>query len=727
MNISTDTSDIVITDALKSIFGYTEFRPNQEDVVRSIMAKRDALVVMPTGGGKSLCYQLPSYIMEGTTVVISPLISLMKDQVDAAEAMGLRAAFLNSTLSGTEMTQVQQKLHEGKLDLLYVSPERFAMPSFIQSLKNALVSHFAVDEAHCISDWGHDFRPDYLSLSKISEEFPRVPVSAYTATATMRVQHDIARRLKLRNPHIVRASFNRANLFYEVTHKENVNQQILDFIKNHKNEPGIVYRTSRKSVEETTAFLIHAGISCLPYHAGMRSEDRTMFQNDFNRDRVQVIVATIAFGMGIDKSNIRFIIHGDLPKNMESFYQETGRAGRDGEPAHCLLLFGRGDVPRIKFFINQVQNPDEQESLNNRLQDMINYASIHMCRRKQILEYFNEDYSHQNCKTCDVCTGTVDTDDATVAGQIILSAIARTDQRFGVTHIIDIVTGSDTRKIRDLGHDAIKTYGAGKDKSKKYWRAIMNELIGQGFLIQSGDRYPVLKISDTGKSILKGEETLTVVTVKEEKSKKRKNNAEPYNEELFDVLRELRRDIAEENNVAPFIVFSDAVLHQICRTYPRTRNDFLAINGVGEKKYQSYGEIFIKTINEFLDENPLSECIQKTATSETAKSKKEPTRHVTLKYIMEGLNYKEIAEKRGLSPGTIVSHIEKLIEEGHHIDLYSHIEKSKMKEIENLFISMKTTMLRPVVEEAETITYDDARLVRAFMTDINKNVESNTS
>ncbi len=715
MNNSAQKSDLALTDALRSIFGYTMFRENQENVVRSILAKRDALVVMPTGGGKSLCYQLPSYILEGTTIVISPLISLMKDQVDAADAMGLHAAFLNSTLSGIEMSMVQQQLHEGELDLLYVSPERFAMPSFIQFLKTSPVSHFAVDEAHCISDWGHDFRPDYLSLSQIVEEFPHVPVSAFTATATIQVQKDIAKRLKLRNPHIVRASFDRENLFYEVTQKENVNHQILDFIKNHKNEPGIVYRTSRKSVEETASFLLHSGISCLPYHAGMTSDDRTRFQNDFNRDRVQVIVATIAFGMGIDKSNIRFIVHGDLPKNMEGFYQETGRAGRDGEPAHCLLFFGRGDVPKIKYFINQVQNPDEQRSLNSRLQDMINYASIHRCRRKQILEYFNEDYFHENCGNCDVCTGTVETKDATVDGQIFLSAIARTEQRFGVTHIIDIITGSKTKKILENGHDSIKTYGAGKDKSKKYWRAIANELIGQGFIIQTDDTYPVLKISRPGIEIIKGEKTLTVVKVKEKKSGTVKRNEVPYNEELFEILRELRKNIAEEQNVAPFIVFSDAVLHQICRAYPQTKEDFLAINGVGEKKFTNYGVFFIKTIKDFIEKNPITKFIQNTEHARSEKSKKIPTHHVTLNLIMEGLHYKAIAEKRGLTAGTIVSHIEKLIKEGHHIDFTLHIEDHKMKEIENLFLSMKTSSLTPVVEAAENITYEEARLARAFM------------
>ena len=436
---------------LKEIFGYDTFRPDQEQIVQAILAKQHVFAVMPTGGGKSLCYQLPARIMRGTTVVISPLISLMKDQVDGAVSMGLDAAYINSSLEFDEIMQVREKLLKGQLDLLYVSPERFAMEGFLSTLEKAPITHFAIDEAHCVSEWGHDFRPDYLALSAIVKNFPGVPVSAFTATATSRVQDDILNKLGLVNPHTVRASFDRPNLFYRVLPKDNIKKQLLAFIQNHPNQSGIIYRTSRKNVEETAAFLRSHNINALPYHAGMQPAERNKSQEKFIRDDVRVVVATIAFGMGIDKSNISYILHGDLPRNIEGYYQETGRAGRDGSPAECVLYFSYGDINKMRYFIDQVEDEKERQVASDKLQQMANLAATHACRRKTLLAYFGEEYPKENCDTCDVCEGSTDVADATTDARIVMSAIARTGQRFGVQHIIDIVTGSDTEKRERSG------------------------------------------------------------------------------------------------------------------------------------------------------------------------------------------------------------------------------------------------------------------------------------
>ncbi len=469
----------VMLDTLKRVFGFQAFRPNQKAIIENILEKRDVFAVMPTGGGKSLCYQLPGKIMNGTTVVISPLISLMKDQVDAAVENGISAAFLNSSLKPQEMAGVYHMLRSQTLELFYISPERFAMPDFLETLKAAPISLFAIDEAHCISEWGHDFRPDYLSLSSITRIFPHVPVAAFTATATPRVQDDIINKIGLRSPYIVRASFNRQNLFYQVERKTDVESQILKFLREHTDESGIIYRTTRAAVINMADFLIEHGIKALPYHAGMAPKERKRNQEAFSRDETAVIVATIAFGMGIDKSNVRFIIHADLPKNIESYYQETGRAGRDGEPASCLLFFGRGDIPKIRYFIDQMPDDKERSIAIEKLNHTVRYASHNVCRRSHLLKYFGEHYPSENCGACDICVGTIEKIDITIDAQILMSAMSKTDQRFGIRYIIDIVTGADTKRIHELRHDRIKTYGAGKHKDKNHWRFLIDELLAQ--------------------------------------------------------------------------------------------------------------------------------------------------------------------------------------------------------------------------------------------------------
>ncbi len=598
-----------LSEALRRIFGFDGFRANQEEIVRAILAGRDVFAVMPTGGGKSLCYQLPAHLLSGTCVVVSPLISLMKDQVDAASATGLAAEFYNSTLDGPTRRDVLRRFDHGELDLLYVAPERFAMAGFLDRLADTPPCLFAIDEAHCVSEWGHDFRPDYLSLSRIVERFGDVPVAAFTATATARVQADIIERLGLRSPHVVRASFNRPNLFYQVTPKDDVNRQILAFVQQREGEGGIVYRTTRDSVEGTAAYLAERGVRALPYHAGLSDNVRHDHQERFNRDEVDVIVATIAFGMGIDKSNVRFVVHGDLPKNIEGYYQETGRAGRDGEPAHCRLFFGRGDASRLRYFIDQVEDDAEREIASKKLWQMAEYASVNVCRRRQLLAYFGEEYPEADCGACDVCVGEVERVDATTEAQILMSAVVRTGQRFGAGQVVDVVTGADTQKVRDFGHDRIKTYGAGKGKPKKYWRAIVDDLLAQGCLARDDGRFPTLHLTPKGYDVLFGREGFEVIRRREPKktgsgrrrSREAGTAAEPvgdYDATLFQRLRELRMERARELGVPPYIVFSDRTLHEMARVVPTDRERLHGITGVGEKKLAQHGEAFLAVLRD---------------------------------------------------------------------------------------------------------------------------------
>ncbi|MCK9418169.1 MAG: DNA helicase RecQ [Nitrospirae bacterium] len=591
-----------VHNILRTVFGFESFRPNQETIVDKILNLQDVFAVMPTGGGKSLCYQLPALLLEGTAVVISPLISLMKDQVDAARENGIAAVFMNSSLDQRELANIERRLSAGQIKLLYIAPERFAMPQFIKTLRGIPLSLFAIDEAHCISEWGHDFRPDYLALSAIPELFPNVPVAAFTATATEKVQQDIIHKIGLRTPHTVRASFNRPNLFYQVRPKDGIEQQLLNFVRDHEGESGIIYRTTRASVTATAGFLASHGINALPYHAGLSAEEREKNQEAFNRDEAPVIVATIAFGMGIDKSNVRYVVHADLPKHIEAYYQETGRAGRDNEPAHCLLFFSRGDIPKIRYFIDKMEDEAERAIAMEKLDQTVRFASHNVCRRKQLLSFFGEAYPGNNCTACDICTGSVNQIDISTDARILMSAMARTNERFGIVHIIDIVIGADTRRIRELGHHELRTFGAGRHQDKNHWRFIVNELLAQELIRQDGDRYPVLKITPAGSEALTGKREVFGLKREEVKTnERRRKTAEGgwYDETLFDRLRVIRKKIAGENRVPPYVIFSDKTLHEMCRQFPKTASEMRQISGVGDVKLQRYGEDFLEAIRTF--------------------------------------------------------------------------------------------------------------------------------
>lgn len=595
-------------EILKHQFGYDSFRMNQEQAIEAVLQKKDAVVLMPTGGGKSLCYQIPALMFEGLTVVISPLIALMKDQVDALKNNGVEAAFLNSTQTSREQTDVFRAIRTGRLKILYLAPEGLLRSGdqFINFLKEIDVSLFAIDEAHCISSWGHDFRPEYLQLSKLKTHFPNVPLIALTATADKLVRKDIAERLNIKNAEPFVSSFNRPNIFYTVEPKRNSYHRLLEYLEKRREESGIVYCLSRNSAENLAADLRDEGFSALPYHAGLEKATRDKNQELFVKDEVKIIVATIAFGMGIDKSNVRFIVHMDLPKNIESYYQETGRAGRDGLNSEALLFFSWGDVNKLKGFAEVEGNQSQTEIMLKKLNQMGQFGDLKTCRRKFLLNYFSENLA-EDCGNCDNCLTTFERFDGTIIAQKALSAVYRTGQRFGLTYIIDFLRGSQAKTIRDE-HKNLKTYGVGADVSKNNWFDYFKDLIAQGYLAQSEGQYPVIVLTEKSEAVLRGSETVELIKVIIKDDKKERSVSpvsHPYEQDLFNDLKNLRTAFARSENVPPYIVFSDATLVEFATYLPQDEAEVRKISGVGDLKWQKYGADFLNEIRNYSRRNDL--------------------------------------------------------------------------------------------------------------------------
>ncbi len=565
--------------ALKQHFGFTGFRPHQGEIVEAILRGRDVFASLPTGGGKSLCYQLPAVMRDGLTLVVSPLISLMKDQVDGAREDGIPAAFLNSTLSSDEARETWRALASGSIRLLYASPERLSIPAFRLSLARFGLALIAVDEAHCISEWGHEFRPDYRSLGLLRAEFPEVPIAAFTATATPHVQDDVIQLLGLKAPFVVRASFDRPEIFYRVRAREgDGDAQILQFIRRHGGEPGIVYRGTRKAVERTAEFLTAKGIDAVAYHAGLEDEQRRSRQEKFRKDQVMVVVATIAFGMGIDKPNVRWVVHADLPRSIEGYYQETGRAARDGEDAEAMLLYGPGDVASIRWHIEKMENPQERERAEGRLREILRYAESSVCRRTQLLAHFGEHHPG-SCARCDVCGGEVALEDLTEAARKILSAAVRTGERFGAHHLVDILTGNPTDKVLERRHNSLPTYGIGRDHDRDWWLNLVRDLDAAGCIVRGEGRTAGYRLSSKGRLLLQGKETF-IGTRSAEISPMRPEPAPldgPGQDELFQSLRQVRKRIAEAKGLPAYVVFGDKTLRAIARARPTDSAGFLHV------------------------------------------------------------------------------------------------------------------------------------------------------
>jgi ATP-dependent DNA helicase RecQ len=678
---------------LRRYFGFSSFRPLQEEIIQDALAGRDVFALLPTGGGKSLCFQLPALVRPGLTVVISPLIALMKDQVDALTASGVPATFLNSSLAAGESRPRLRGLHNGEYRLLYVAPERLMLSGFLDDLERWNVNLFAIDEAHCVSEWGHDFRPEYRQLASLRDRFPKTPFMALTATATERVRADIVGQLRLREPRPYVASFNRPNLMYRVRAKSQAYDQTLEFIRARPRESGIIYCQSRKATESVAQKLNEDGVPARAYHAGLTSEERAKNQELFLRDETRVVCATIAFGMGINKPNVRFVIHYDLPKNVEGYYQETGRAGRDGLPAECLLLFSPGDVAKQTGFIEEKTDPRERQIAQEQLRQMVHYAEIAECRRASLLDYFGEEYPETNCGGCDNCLSPRETYDGTIVAQKILSCVYRVREKsgfnVGLGHIIEVLTGAETEKTRRWGHTALSTYGIGKEKSRAEWGAIGRELVRLGLLAQTTDKFPVLQITDEGRDFLKRRKTVQLTKPMTAPSKAARPDGKiSCDEALFERLRTLRKSIADERSVPPYIIFSDVSLRLMARDYPKDEGEFARVSGVGEKKLREHGEAFLAEINAHLAANPrqiFADTSLVPATPAPVRSRLSDTVRETLSRFRAGTRVEEIARHRGFTAGTILSHLVTAIEAGETIDLNRVLAAAEQDEIASAF------------------------------------------
>ena len=588
-------------ETLRTVFGYHAFRPHQEEIIAGVIRGEDSFVLMPTGGGKSLCYQIPALHRPGVALVVSPLISLMKDQVDALQANGVRAEFYNSSLAEREAQRVLARLHQGDLDLLYVAPERLMGESFLERLKDIPISLFAIDEAHCVSQWGHDFRPDYVQLGRLRELFPRVPLLALTATADSQTRTDIIRRLGLTQATCHVTGFDRPNIRYTVVDKQKPFNQLLAFLAGRPPEDaGIVYALSRKRVEEVAGRLAAAGIAAAPYHAGLGDGERSRVQEAFQRDELRVVVATVAFGMGIDKPNVRFVVHYDIPKNIESYYQETGRAGRDGLPAEALLLFGYGDIVVARGLIENGGNPEQNRIELQKLNAMVGFAEAVTCRRRVLLGYFSESLG-EDCGNCDVCLDPPERFDATEEAQKALSCVYRVGQRFGMGHVIDVLRGSRSQRLLQLGHDRLSTYGIGRELSSEVWGGVLRQLVHLGYLEQDLASYGVLKLTAAARPLLRGEERLHLARPREKpvtpvKPPRRAAGNIAYDEGLFQSLRSLRKELADTAGVPPFVIFGDATLIEMAAFRPTDAESLLRINGVGNHKLGRYGGAFLEVL-----------------------------------------------------------------------------------------------------------------------------------
>ncbi len=717
---------------LKSRFGYDSFWSPQEEIIANVLAGRDSLALMPTGGGKSLCYQLPALIFDGITLVISPLIALMKDQVDALNSNGIAARFINSTLPASAINGVQEQVRRGQVKILYVAPERLAVPGFRRFLSAVKLSLIAIDEAHCISEWGHDFRPDYRNLRQLRQDFPSVPVIALTATATPQVRDDIIVQLGLQQGQVFVSSFNRPNLSYSVLPKGDYWMRLLSLLRRHMHQSTIIYCFSRKETEDLAADLKAEGLSARPYHAGLDGETRRRTQEEFVRDRVPIIVATIAFGMGINKPDIRLVVHHSLPKSLEAYYQETGRAGRDGLPSECVLFFAYADKAKQDFFINQIEDASERRNAGLKLDKMLEFAQLPTCRRRFLLEYFGERWTEDNCGGCDVCLRSGEEFDATEIAQKILSAVIRTGERFGITHVIRVLRGSRDKRILQFGHRQLSVYGIARDYTRPQLRDIIGQLEARGLLMRSDGEYPTLAVAPSGREFLRERQTLALLRPTDPDvdrdtgaGRTRKTPAATeYDEGLFEELRALRRQLADARDVPPFAILWDVSLRHMAAVVPRSMEEFSGITGVGEVKLEQYGPRFLEVIRSYAEANdrPERTSVVQRSVGGQERERRQPRRgntyDITREMLSQGLSISQIARQRGMVETTIIGHIERMADRGVALEL-GHLlpAEERLARIEEAFGVCGSAFFGPVWEflGVEEFTYDELRLARAYL------------
>jgi ATP-dependent DNA helicase RecQ len=706
-----ETRDNKAIELLNTIFGYECFRGQQQTIIDHLINGYDSLVVMPTGSGKSLCFQIPALIRPGIGIVISPLIALMQDQVSALLQLGIKAAFLNSSLSFDEVQQTERQLLNGELDLLYIAPERLANDRMLVLLDRLQIALFAIDEAHCVSQWGHDFRVDYLRLSLLHERYPQVPRIALTATADEKTRKEIQFRLGLEQSQLFLSGFDRPNIRYRIVQKQNARQQLLDFIETeHAGDAGIVYCLSRKKVDETAQWLTSKGINALPYHAGMANEQRQQHQHQFLMADSLVMVATIAFGMGIDKPNVRFVAHLDLPKSIEGYYQETGRAGRDGLPANAWMAYGLQDVITLRRMLAESNANEIQKRIEyNRLDAMLALCEQVHCRRQALLGYFG-DTLEQPCGNCDTCLEPVETWDGTLAAQQALSCIHRTEQRFGVAYLVDVLLGKTTERITRFGHDKQSTYGIGKQLEEKQWHSVFRQLVARGLVVVDFENFGALRLTEECRPILRSEQQLMLrKDIQVEKTKggklaKTAHKNKNINSLLWDALRNKRRELAEKQDVPPYIIFHDACLMSMMERKPSTLEQLSRLPGVGERKLALYGTQFLAVIDEYRDVN--------TTSTDTASE--------SVELFKLGFNIPQIAQKRTLQESTIYGHLAQYLEQGQLVladvvDLPEH----EIKQIEEIILSLpedQRNALKPVFESLDgAYNYGILRCIRAAL------------
>lgn len=704
---------------LKKYYGYDNFRPGQRELIDAILSGRDALGIMPTGGGKSICYQIPALLLDGVTIVISPLISLMKDQVDTLKEYGISAELINSTLSTSEFREVIGKARLGEYKLLYVAPERLETESFISLMEEVPVAMVAIDEAHCVSQWGHDFRPSYKRIYSMIDRLEKRPIiAAFTATATPLVKSDIKELLDLYEPFELVSSFDRPNLYFEVRKPDNKLHEIQSYLKEHPNESGVIYCATRKNVDEVCERLNKLGIPATKYHAGLSENERTHNQESFLFDQVPIIVATNAFGMGIDKPNVRFVIHYNMPKNMEGYYQEAGRAGRDGEASECILLYSTQDIMTNRYLIemgNTLGRTVEYEKLNS----MVDYCNTEGCLRNFILSYFGQDILEKPCEHCGNCNNDIEETDITIEAQKILSCVKRMQERFGASQVADVLKGANTQKIRSLNFHELSTYGIMRDYPKDTIKELISFLIAEGYLQLVGTQYPLVQLTEMSYSVLKGERSVSIkrVLVKENKKVYMAENNKGMDYMLFEHLRKIRQTVATEQRIQPFMVFADTTLKEMARFYPVTPEEMIQVAGVGEYKMKKYGDIFLEVIRNYVAEYPLEVEKNKAALLEDRKQEEfikvapqksapRDSHKLTYELYRAGRNLDEIADERELTRMTVENHLIKCVQEGLEVNYADFIPIEYEAQIIEAIEECGATLLKPIKERLpEEVSY----------------------